>query len=159
VLVVSSQDTHVKNDPEFKEFPAHCVRGTSRHKKIEETIIKPYKVLTANRVYSPQELKSFTGHYAQIVLQKNIINVFSNPNTYSLLETIFPEKIYVYGVVTEYCIKAAVEGIIKSGFAVAVVTDAIKEISLKAKNRLFSLWKKKGVEFITTKQLLEQLAS
>jgi nicotinamidase-related amidase len=156
VLVVSSQDTHTKHDSQFKEFPPHCVKGTEYQKKIRGTIAGPYKVLTPHKTYSPNELKKFTSDYAQIILQKNIINVFSNPNAQNLLEAIFPEKIYVYGVVTEYCIKDAVEGIIKSGFQVAVVKDAVKEISVKEKNRLFSLWEKKGVEFITTKELLAQ---
>ena len=158
VLVVSSQDTHAKDDPEFKEFPAHCIRGTERHKKIKETIAGSYKVLTSKKVYSPKELKNFVLRYDQIILQKNIINIFSNPNTLNLLEVIFPEKIYIYGVVTEYCIKAAVDGIINSGFRVAVVTDAIKEISVKEKNKLFSFWKKKGVEFIKTKEILDNFS-
>ncbi|MDP2923350.1 MAG: nicotinate phosphoribosyltransferase [Candidatus Omnitrophota bacterium] len=157
ILIVSSQDTHTKDDPEFKEFPAHCIKGTRYHKKIKETMLKPYKVLTSKKVYSSKELKNISSRYAQIILQKDIINFFSNPNIPNLLETIFPEKIYVYGVVTEYCIKEAVEGIIKSGFPVAVVEDAIREISQKEKDKLFSAWRKRGVEFITTRELLRLL--
>jgi nicotinamidase/pyrazinamidase len=157
ILVVSSHDTHIKDDPEFKYFPPHCVTGSGGHKKIKETIFSKFKVLTFKKIYSKEELKTAVANYQQIILEKNIINIFSNPNALNLLEVVFPDKVYVYGVVTEYCVKEAVDGLIKNGFSIGIVEDAIKEISLKEKEKLFSLWKKRGVEFITTENLLKSL--
>ena len=86
------------------------------------------------------------------------LNVFSNPNAANFLETVFPDKVVVYGVVTEYCIKEAVEGIARLGFSVVIVKDAIKEISREEKRKLFSLWESKGIEFTTASALLKTLS-
>jgi len=159
ILIISSQDTHRKDDPEFKEFPPHCIKNTKGHRKIKETILKKYKTLSVKKIYSYQELRKIKDCYPQIILEKNILNLFSNPNTLNLIEAIFPEKVVVYGVVTEYCVKEAVEGLLKNDFKVIIVEDGVKEISKKERDKLFSLWKKRGVEFITTKRLITDLRS
>ena len=157
ILILSSQDTHRKDDPEFKEFPPHCIKNTKGYKKIKDTLLKKYKIISFRKIYSPQELRKIKDCYPQIILEKNILNLFSNPNTLNLLEIMFPEKVVVYGVVTEYCVKEAVEGLLKNDFKVILVEDAIKEISKKEKDKLFSIWKKRGVEFTTTKKILKEL--
>lgn len=154
ILIISSQDTHTKEDDEFKQFPPHCIKGKAGHKKIKSVLLSRHKTLTFKEIFSLAELKEIIAAYPQIILEKNSFNIFGNPNTVNLLETVFPDKIYVYGVVTECCVKEAVEGLQKKGFAVAVVKDAVQEISRKEKNRLFVYWRKKGVEFTTTQKVL-----
>jgi nicotinamidase-related amidase len=157
IPIVSSQDTHQSRDPEFGEFPVHCVRGSKGCKKIKSTLLSKHTVLTFQKAYSPGELKQMVYAYPQIILEKNVFNVFSNPNMANLLESILPDKVYVYGVVTEYCVRAAVEELLQLDYQVVVVKDAVKELSVKEKAKLFSSWKKKGVEFVTTKQVLYSL--
>ena len=157
ITVISSQDTHHKNDIEFKAFPAHCIKGTKGHKKLKQTIVGKYKVVSLKSAYVNDELNRIVSEYPQIVLEKNVLNVFSNPNTLNILERITPEEIYIYGVATEYCVKEALEELVNRGFSVTVVEDAVKEISASEKKKLFSLWKGKGVRFINTKDLLRKL--
>ena len=153
ILIISSVDTHRRGDPEFKVFGPHCLKGTKGHKKLKETLLDNSKVISYKKVYSPAELKKMGSKYGQIILEKKTLNLFSNPNALPLLEAIFPDEIYLYGVVTELCVKEAVEGLIKKGFSPFVVEDAIKEISAKEKKRLFSLWKKEGVGFVRTETI------
>ncbi|MDD5583654.1 MAG: isochorismatase family protein [Candidatus Omnitrophica bacterium] len=158
ILIVSSLDTHVPEDPEFKQFPRHCVSDTKGHKKVKGTFLNKTKFLDAQKTYSIRELKDIARMYPQIILPKNVFNVFSNPNALNLFETQCPDHVYVYGVTVDYCVKEAVEGLIKAGLTVSVVEDAVREISQEEKESLFSLWKKKGVTFITTDVLLETLS-
>jgi len=155
ILIISSQDTHRRDDPEFKEFGPHCVRGTNGHKKEKITLLDKHKSVSFQKVYSSEELKDFAGNYPQLILEKPILNLFSNPNARTLLETLFPDEIYIYGVVIEYCVKEAVEGILRMGLSVVVIEDAIKEISSKEKAKLFSLWKRQGVKFVKTKDIIK----
>lgn len=157
IIIISSQDTHKKDDPEFKDFPAHCVDGSWGHKKISHTLLKKYINVSYDKEYQDFQLYGFIKEYPQIILQKNVLNVFSNPNTSKLLHRIFPDKIYVYGVVTEYCVKEAIDGLLKEKFNVAVVVDAIKEISEQKKKELFCQWQKFGVEFIKTEKLISDI--
>ncbi|MBN2483284.1 MAG: nicotinate phosphoribosyltransferase [Candidatus Omnitrophica bacterium] len=158
IRIISSLDTHRRDDPEFKEFPAHCVKNTRGHKKIKETTLKNAKTLSVKKMHSFAELRTMLRKHPQLILEKHTLNVFSNPNAHNLLEVIFPDKTYVYGAVTEYCVREVVEGLLKNNFSVAIVEDAVKEVSKKEKDRLFASWRRRGVEFIKTQTLLSSLS-
>ena len=149
ITIVSSQDTHSKSDPEFKEFPAHCVRGSRGFEKISQTVISPNIVL-ASREYTFEELFKLKQDYPQIIIQKSILDIFSNPNTQRLIEVISPEAVYVYGVITEYCVKLTCLGLKKIVDNVFVIEDAIKEISSQAKEITFSEFRKKGIRLVSS---------
>ena len=157
IPIISSQDTHHKNDIEFKSFPPHCIKGTKGNKKLKGTLLRKHKVISSRSRYTEDEISKIVSEYPQIILEKNVLGVFSNVNALNIIEGFYPEEIYVYGVATEYCVKEAVEGLIKHGFSAVVIEDAVKEISHIEKEKIFSLWKKKGVRFIDTKSLLRKL--
>ncbi len=157
ILIISSQDTHSKNDPEFETFGPHCIPGTAYHKKIKGTLLKKNKIIKRDKLYTAEELKSFTKTFPQLIFEKNVLDVFSNQNFPLFFEAVFPDKIYIYGVVTEYCVKEAISGLIKYGFSVCLVTDAVKGISQKEKDKLFVFWKKKNVEFLTTSEACRRI--
>ncbi|MCM8780142.1 MAG: isochorismatase family protein, partial [Candidatus Omnitrophica bacterium] len=58
ITIVSSLDAHIKNDPEFRQFPQHCVAHTKGQRKISQTIAR---------------------HTKQIIIKKCTFDVFSNP--------------------------------------------------------------------------------
>jgi len=154
ILVFSTQDLHRKHDPEFHDFSPHCVRGTYGAKKMSGTILNQHKAISSKKIYHPQQLQKMLGTYQQFIFEKDVLNVFANINMRELFEIVFPEKVYIFGVATEYCVKEAVQGLQESGFSVTIVVDAIKEYSRQEKNRLFRRWEKQGVSFITTAELV-----
>lgn len=128
IQVLASMDTHTRNDPEFKKFPPHCIKGTRGQKKIPETRLK-----------------------AQTILEKNRLSVFTNPSTKTLLKDV--SHVYLYGVTTEYCVREAALGLMKMGIKVTVVKDAIRAVDPLAGGCALKELKEKGVEFITTSKL------
>lgn len=128
ILVLAPMDEHSRNDPEFKKFPPHCIKGTMGQKKIPETRLKE-----------------------AIILEKNKLSVFTNPDTRTLLKGV--SHVYLYGVATEYCVREAVLGLRKIGIDVTVVKDAIRAVDPKAGERTLKELKEKGVGFITTRKL------
>jgi len=159
ITILSSQDTHRLDDVEFKDFPPHSIEGKRGWRKLPETLLKKHKVISCKKSYSDEELRKMLSEHDQLILQKSILNVFANPSTSGLLNLLFPDAVVVYGVVTEHCIREAVEGLIKGGFRVIIVTDAIKEISKSDSDRLLSNWKRKGVEFSKTKDIVKTYSS
>jgi len=154
IKIISSQDTHKKTDPEFKEFPPHCVKATRGHKKIAQTIL-PSNVVLTDKALTFEDLFKIKESYPQIILEKNVLDVFSNPNSQRLIEVISPDEIYVYGVATEYCVKMACLGLKKIVDNVFVVEDAIAEISEEAKKSAFSEFRKKGIKFIKASEIIK----
>ncbi len=123
IAVVSTADAHTENDPEFLTWPHHCVAGTLGQHKAEATLLEK-RVVIPNR---PCDV-SVQGAQ-QIVLEKQQINMFTAVNWMRVLDELNPRHCIVYGVVTEFCVWHAAVGLLKSGRAVTVVTDAIKSLS------------------------------
>jgi nicotinamidase/pyrazinamidase len=159
VLIIGDACTHTPDDPEFERFPPHCIQGTPGAELITET--RADKVLSIpNRrdAHVPQDLSE----YQQIILEKQTLNVFDNPNAETVLNHIarFTEadaEFCIFGVVTEYCVRLAAKGLLERGRRVALVRDAIgtlkPEDGEKAIEELTSL----GVRLITTDQALAAL--
>jgi nicotinamidase/pyrazinamidase len=161
VLIVGDMCVHAPDDPEFQQFPPHCVVGTPGAEMIPETRADRV-LLIPNRPGAPvpEDLSA----YQQVILEKQTLDVFDNPNTQIVLEWIAPfterdAEFYVYGVVTEYCVRLAARGLLQRGRNVTLVRDAIetlkKEDGEKTVEELTSL----GARVVTTNQALAALAA
>ncbi|MDI6738349.1 MAG: isochorismatase family protein [Nanoarchaeota archaeon] len=146
-----SVDRHYKGDEELKTFPPHCMDGAEGQKKIQETTCGGTKAYIENRAYSANELKAKMSATA-VYFEKQDVSVFSNANANLL--TRFDAAV-VYGVATEYCVKAAVLGMRKRGIDVLVVEDAIKGITPEGEAKAVEEMKSAGAKFIKTKDVLE----
>ncbi len=104
IPLISMMDAHAENDPEFADWPPHCVAGTLGQRKPAETLL---------------------GSDSQIILTKQAIDSFTNPDLPGLLDRLEAERCVVYGVVTEYCVRCTALGLLQRARRVEVVTDAI----------------------------------
>jgi nicotinamidase/pyrazinamidase len=121
--VISTTDAHLEDDAEFRVWPHHCVKGTLGQRKPAATLIESQVVIsTADSDYRVDGVP-------QIIIEKQVLDCFSNPNLPRLLEQLGADRYVVYGVVTEYCVRCAALGLLKSGRRVEVVTDAIRSLS------------------------------
>ncbi len=121
VLVVASADAHHESDPEFQQWPPHCLVGTTGQLKIPETRLVRQLVLPNRRTEAPADL----GVWQQVVLEKQELDVFTNPNTEPLIEHLGRPDVVLYGVVTELCVARAAWGLVQRGCKVTLVKDAM----------------------------------
>ncbi len=154
ILVVSSQDIHKKKDPEFRKFNPHCIQGSKGCEKIPQTRLDNYVRIAGGKNYSLSELFRMKDNYPQVIIEKNVLDVFSTPNTRMLLEVVSPAKVYVYGVALEFCVKSACLGLVKAGYNVFLVEDAVEAVSSESKPAVLSELKKKGVKLIKAGDVL-----
>lgn len=122
------------------------------HKKIPETKIDK-AVSVPNKKLSEWQLKKILKS-GNLCILKQEHDVFSNPNTKKILKNV--KKAYVYGVATDYCVKAAVLGLRSMGIEAYVIKDAIKPAFRKNEKKDLELFRKKGAKFLTTRQLLKK---
>ena len=82
--------------------------------------------------------------------------MFSNANVPTLLRTLEPEAIVVYGVATDFCDKYTVEGLLRHWpkAELFLVTDAIRAIYPAEAERLLASWRERGVRFVTAADVL-----
>ena len=117
IPVISTMDAHSENDPEFVQWPHHCVVDTFGQRKPAATLLEK-RVIVPN---APCPLNIGD----QILLEKQTFSAFSNVNLPLLLDHFKAEHYVVYGVVTEVCVKFAAFGLLETGKRVEIVTDAI----------------------------------
>jgi nicotinamidase/pyrazinamidase len=158
-FLVSSGDSHTAEDPELRTWPPHCMRGTPGAGIIPETITSRFFVVP-NRPGAP--LPADFARFQQVILEKQTLDVFDNPNTDAVLARIrgftAPDaEFVVFGVVTEYCVKAAAKGLLERGRRVAIVTDAIETIKSEDGRRTLDELRAAGARMVTTDQALAQL--
>jgi len=129
IPVVSTTDAHTENDPEFRDWPPHCVAGTTGQHKAEATLLE-------KRVVVPNHPCSLGLDGAQqIVVEKQNVDAFTAPNLARILQHLAANRFVVYGVVTEICVLFAARGLLKYGKPVTIVTDAVRSLSTEASER------------------------
>jgi nicotinamidase/pyrazinamidase len=126
-LVISTMCTHAEDDPEFKVYPHHCVAGTVGQQK-------PLSLLREKRSTIPSRAEGAQ----QLILEKQELDCFSNPQLAPLLAELNADRYVVYGVVTEICVRFAAFGLLKTGKRIELVTDAVKALDEGAANKMFS---------------------
>jgi len=155
VFLVSHGCYHTDNDPEFKTFPPHCVKGTPGSAYVPEALTE--KVVTI-----PNEpaatLPSDFSQYQQILLEKQTLDIFESRHADELVKRL-PKgaEFVVFGVVTEYCVRFAAKGLIERGRRVSVVEDAIETLKAEDGQRAGTELQALGAKFITTDQALALL--
>ncbi len=156
ITVMSTADTHIPDDPEFRQFPPHCVRGTEGQRKVDETLLSRPLILENKPV--DRNLMEAVRKFQQIIVQKQTLDIFDNPVTERLLRVLPPYAI-VFGVATEYCVKISAVGLRRRGIKTAVVTDAIRALAPREGDEAIEEMRKAGCEFITVEMLTSVYAA
>jgi len=152
VFLVSHGDFHIPNDPEFKIFPPHCVKGTTGSELVPEAITdKVARVPNDADAKLPEDLS----RYHQVLLEKQTLNIFESRHADELVQKLGSvAEFVVFGVVTEYCVAFAVKGLLERGRRVAVVRDAIETLKDEEGKKSLAEFERLGARFITTDQAL-----
>jgi len=156
VFLVSHGCFHPANDPEFKQFPPHCLKGTPGAELVPEALAKNFVRVKNDPIASlPENLFK----YQQIILEKETLDVFESCHADELVERLGnAAEFVVFGVVTEYCVSLAVKGLLKRKRRVAVVRDAIETLASEVGNKTLAELQSLGAKLVTTHAILAKLA-
>ena len=156
VFLVSHGCFHPADDPEFKQFPPHCLKGTPGAELVPEALAKNF-VRVKNDAHASLPENLFK--YQQIILEKETLDVFESRHADELVERLGNvAEFVVFGVVTEYCVSLAVKGLLKRKRRVAVVSDAIETLAPEAGEKTLAELRSLGARVVTTDEVLAQVA-
>jgi nicotinamidase/pyrazinamidase len=163
IPIVASADNHELTDAEISEapdwsttFPPHAMRGTPGQLKIAETALVDPLVIEPE-LEDPGALSHrILAHRGDFLLHKRTLDVFSNANVPTLLRTLEPGAIVVYGVATDFCDKYTIEGLLKHApkAELFLVTDAVRAIYPDKAEPLRQSWRERGVRELTSADIL-----
>jgi nicotinamidase/pyrazinamidase len=152
VFLISHGCEHAPGDPEFKTFPPHCIRGTAGARLIPEALTEKFCVVPNEKSFHlPGDLLN----YQQVVFEKQVLDVFSNPHVAIVVEKLGKDaEFFVFGVVTEYCVLLAAKGLLQRGRKVSIVRDAIETLDPKEGSRTLEELKALGAQIVTTEEAI-----
>jgi nicotinamidase/pyrazinamidase len=119
--VIATADAHADQDPEFAQWPPHCVAGTLGQKKPPETVRGD--ALTAPN--QAGDLPAGWQQASQVIVEKQTLDVFETQTIERVLAGRQAKRYLLCGVVTEICVVRAARGLLERGCRIEVVTDAI----------------------------------
>jgi nicotinamidase/pyrazinamidase len=149
-FLVSHGCFHSENDPEFKIFPPHCVKGSAGAEFVPEALTeKVARVPNDAAAKLPQDIFA----YQQILLEKQTLDIFQSLHANELVQKLGDQaEFIVFGVVTEYCVSFAAKGLLQRGRRVAVVQDAIETLKAQDAGKTIAELQQLGARLITTGQ-------
>ncbi|MCU1303802.1 MAG: isochorismatase hydrolase [Candidatus Sulfotelmatobacter sp.] len=152
VFLVSHGCYHAKDDPEFKTFPPHCIKGTPGSAYVREALTeKVVSVPNEPTAALPRDLFQ----YQQILLEKQTLDIFESRHADELVKRLpMGAEFVVFGVVTEYCVRFAAKGLLDRGRRVSVVEDAIETLKAEDGQRTVTELQDMGATLVTTEQAL-----
>ena len=155
VFLVSHGCFHTPNDPEFKIFPPHCVKGTAGAELVPEALTdKIARIPNEADAKLPDDLSK----YQQILLEKQTLNIFESRHADELVRRLGDQaEFVVFGVVTEYCVSFAAKGLLERGRRVALVQDAIETLKLEDGRSTIAELQQLGARLTTTDEVLRAL--
>ena len=149
VPIISTSDAHAPDDPEFAEWPPHCVAGTPGQQHIPQTLF-PDAVVIEN---SPDAFHLPHGWVGQIIVEKRVYDFSTNVNIEAILASLAQPQFVVFGVATEYCLRSSVLALRKRNLPVAVVRDAIKAIGEEEGRKAIEEMVAAGAQLVTTAEV------
>lgn len=157
VFLVSHGCFHTPDDPEFKIFPPHCVKGTAGAELVPEALTeKVARVPNDATAKLPEDLS----RYQQVLLEKQTLNIFESRHADALVRRLGSQaEFVVFGVVTEFCVSFAAKGLLERGRRVAVVQDAIETLKQEEGRKTIAELERLGARMTTTDQALGALGS
>ncbi|MFO0758259.1 MAG: isochorismatase family protein [Byssovorax sp.] len=172
IPILGSVDSHAWDAWEFASsttrgpdgakpnFPDHCVKGTEGWLKVPGTLPPRFRFL-ANVPDAPFD--SIVGELVRqetqgVYFEKEVYSLFANPLAERFLAAFAAAygaiELYVYGVATDYCVKAAALGLAQRGYATTLLTDAVAGITPAGTQAALDEMAKAGVKLATAEGLL-----
>lgn len=164
IRIVATADDHdlghaeISSAPDWKTtYPPHCMRGTAGQRKVAETTLRTPLIVHAVPHDAAALTAAVRAHAGDVLILKPGTDVFRwNPNAATVLAALAPSRIVVYGVATDVCVVAAVDGLrrLAPDAELVVVEDAVAALDGDRGRALLAEWAARGIRVLTSGQLL-----
>lgn len=157
ITTISSRCAHEPGDAEFEIFPPHCLDGTPGAERVLADLPElPRREIPVDAVADSQAQLATGEHY---IVKKKAFDLFSNAWLAGLRQqgTFQDQTCVVFGVATDYCVRACALGLAEAGAKVQVVEDAIRGVTPETTAQTIAEMQAAGVDFTTTNEVLKSV--
>jgi nicotinamidase/pyrazinamidase len=146
IPILATSCAHTPDDvDEIARFGPHCMAGTWGQERVEQTAWQGGHVLGPSEAHSGEMP-------AHLTIEKRAYDVMTHPEAARLIACYNRDRptFVVYGVATDFCVRAAVEGLLGLDCKVAIVIDAIRAIDVEHEADVLAGLVRKGATLVLT---------
>lgn len=157
ITTISSRCAHEPGDAEFEIFPPHCIDGTPGAERVFANLpALPRVEIAVDAAADPAATLSDGTHY---IVKKKVFDLFSNAWLDGLRQSgkFKDETCVVFGVATDYCVRACALGLARTAKRTLLVEDAIRGVATDTTHTTLADIRAAGIEFVTTREVLINL--
>ncbi|MBI1762724.1 MAG: isochorismatase family protein [Acidobacteria bacterium] len=159
LTTISSRCAHAPGDAEFAIFPPHCLEGTPGAERVYAALPQlPRTEIAVDAWPDSSAALAASRHY---VVKKNVFDLFANAwlNALRARGVFAKQDCVVFGVATDYCVRAAALGLAQAGARVWLVEDAVRGVASETTAQTMAEMRAAGVGMTTTDEVLQRLAA
>jgi len=163
----SLDNEEISQSPDFKQtFPPHCMAGEPGSERVGYLGNVPIKYVEIDKMSDDSLKKLVDKDQFHIVIKKEGIDAFDNPNTDRLLKLIKPKAVTVFGVALDFCVYYVLHGLAKytcpeqgrrKGIKLILLRDVVKGLNSRPEGEILSELRQMGVEIINFTDFKRQL--
>jgi nicotinamidase/pyrazinamidase len=173
IPILGSVDSHAWDAWEFASsetrgpagekpgFPDHCVKGTPGWLKVRGTLPPRFRFIpnVPDAPFASIVGEVVRGETHGVYFEKEVYSLFANPLAERFVAALVagaataPEFV-VYGVATDYCVKAAALGLAERRYRTTLLTDAIAGITPEGTRAALEALAEAGVRLSTAAEVL-----
>lgn len=173
IPILGSVDSHAWDAWEFASnankgphgedprFPDHCVKGTAGWLKVEGTLPPRHRFLPNVEACATDHVvhELATGATQGAYFEKEVYSLFANPLAERFVAGLVARagvprpELVVYGVATDYCVRAAALGLAERGYRTALVTDGVVGITQEGVRDALAAMQSAGVRLTTAEEV------
>jgi len=152
----SLDDAELSSTPDFERtFPPHCLRHTPGSRKIPATALRSPVVIEIEPL-EPESLRALVeDHDGELLMKKQAFDAFTNPNAGGVVDVLAPEHALVYGVPLETADRMEIDGLLRRGVTVHLVTDAVMALRAAATSAIMKALGARGVRMVSTAAVVD----
>jgi nicotinamidase/pyrazinamidase len=163
--MLADVDWHSMDNPEISEhpdmkttFPPHCMAGQPGTERVGYLGKVPIDYVDINEVDLAELRKLVKKDQFHIVIRKQSLNVFDNPNTHKIVDLVNPRHAIVFGVALDCCVYYVTTELAKhKRLKVSLLQDATKGLQTRPDEQVYEELRQRGVEITTFDEIKRQL--
>jgi len=144
----SADNKEISESPDFKQtFPPHCMAGSPGSERVGYLGKVPIGYVEIDEMATDTLRQLVDKDKFHIVIRKESIDAFENPNTGRLVELVKPKVMVVFGVALDFCVYYVLRGLAKhEGIKPALLRDVVKGLGARPEDEILNELRQMGVE-------------
>ncbi|MHC4434299.1 MAG: cysteine hydrolase family protein [Planctomycetota bacterium] len=155
----SADNDEISETPDFERtFPPHCMAGESGSERVGFLGELPIEYVEITKTEHDTLRRLISKKQFHVVIKKDALDVFSNPNTSELVKHIGLKNVIIFGVALDFCVDCVVRGLSSLGdIRLCVLNDAVKGLGTRPESEIFDEYAQMGVEIAEFNTVREKL--